>query len=416
MTDDALSRIDALIQVGLGLARSASSGRVLLARIAVAIDLDWIPRPWGDQIATELAAARASVGEPLNAKRLERALRDAWGARPTDILDDFDPDPVAITPTAQVHRGAVDGAPVAVKVLRPGLAAMVRQDLALVDALVVPLGRAFPGLDARAVVQEFRARVLDELDLELQASAQRRFQRALRRHPWLMVPAPVMALARQGVLVSEWVDGVPLWRAADPDQAAARLVRFALGGGAAGIVHASPDPDDVLVLPDGQLAMVGFGAWSEVDPDRVALMAAALHGLIAHDVEEFGGALEQLGWRPSSSGATALHLIDEALGDLAGRGPVRLDRLAVLAARDRLLDRPEAIVELILAGALPPQDLWPARGVAQLFATIARVGATGDWRALALTALRDGWSAPTAAAVGRSPLPFQRDGWNAPAR
>jgi predicted unusual protein kinase regulating ubiquinone biosynthesis (AarF/ABC1/UbiB family) len=367
---------------------------VLLARIAVGVDLAWIPRPWGDELATELAAARVSVSEPLNANKIERALRDAWGTRPTDILDDLDPEPVAVTPTSQVHRGALDGAPVAVKVLRPGLARMARQDLALVDALVVPLARAFPALDACAVMQEFRERVLDELDLEQVATAQRRFQRALRGHPWLMVPAPAMALAREGVLVSEWVDGIPLWRASDADQAAARLIQFALGGGAAGIAYANPDPDDVLVLPDGRLAMLGFGAWAEVDPDRIALTAAALHAFLANQVQAFAQALEQLGWLPRSSGATALRLIEEGLGGLAGPGPARLDCDAVLDARDRLLDRPEAIVELILAGSLPAQDLWPARGVAQLFATIARVGATGDWPALALTALRDGWDAP----------------------
>jgi hypothetical protein len=394
MTDDALGRIDALIQVGLALARTAPSGRVLLARIAVGVDLAWIPRPWGDELATELAAARVSVSEPLNANKVERALRDAWGTRPTDILDDLDPEPVAVTPTSQVHRGALDGAAVAVKVLRPGLARMARQDLAMLEALVLPLGRAFPAFDARAVMQEFRERVLDELDLELEATAQRRFHRALRGHPWLMVPAPVMALAREGVLVSEWVDGIPLWRASDADQAAARLIQFALGGGAAGIVYANPDPDDVLVLPDGRLAMLGFGAWAEVDPDRIALTAAALHAFLADQVQAFAQALEQLGWLPRSSGATALRLIEEGLGGLAGPGPARLDCDAVLAARDRLFDRPEAIVELILAGALPAQDLWPARGVAQLFATIARVGATGDWPALALTALRDGWDAP----------------------
>jgi hypothetical protein len=394
MTDDALRRIDALIQVGLRLARSASSGRVLLARIAVGIDLAWVPRPWGDQIATELAAARVTASEPLNAKKIERALRDAWETRPTSILDDFDPDPVAVRPTSQVHRGVLDGVPVAVKVLRPGLARMVRQDLAVLEALVVPLTAAFPALDARAVVQEFRQRVLDELDLEQAAAAQRRFQRALRRHPWLMVPAPVMRLAREGVLVSEWVDGVPMSRASDPDQAADRLIQFALGGAAAGIVHADPDPDDVLILPDGRLAMLDFGAWSEVDPDRVALMATALDAFLASDVEAFAGALEYLGWLPRSSGATALHLIAEGLGDLAGPGSARLDGDAVLAARDRLLDRPEAILELILAGALPPQDLWPARGVVGLFSTIARVGASGDWRALASAALRNGWNAP----------------------
>jgi hypothetical protein len=65
----------------------------------------------------------------------------------------------------------------------------------------------------------------------------------------------------------------------------------------------------------------------------------------------------------------------------------------VLAAGRRLLARSDALAELILAGALPPADLWPVRGVAQLFGTIARVGATGDWRELIDRALRNGWSA-----------------------
>jgi hypothetical protein len=389
---DAVRRLDALVQVGLRLARSAPSGRILLARIADAIDLDWIPRPWGEEIAVELAAAQAGAGEPVSAKRIEQALREAWGTRPADELDDFDRDLVAVTATSQVHRGVLDGAPVAVKVLRPGLARSVRQDLALLDSLLAPLGAAFPALDARAVLAEFRERILDELDLEQEATAQRRFHRALRGHAMLMVPAPVMRLAHAGVLVSEWVDGTPLSQAADPDRAAAQLVQFALGATAAGILHADPDPDDVLVLPDGRLAILDFGAWCEVDRDRVLLATAAFDAFCACDADAFARAVDDLGWLPAGHTAAAPNAIDLALGDLAGPGAVRLDGDAVCAARDRLIDHPEAIVELIVHGALPPEDLWPARGVAQLFATIARVGATGDWRELIGDALHDGWT------------------------
>lgn len=388
---DALRRIDALVQVGLRLARSAPSGRILLARIAGAIDLEWIPRPWGEEIAVELAAAQVSAGEPVSAKRIEQALREAWGTRPADELDDFDRDPVAVTPTCQVHRGLHDGAPVAVKVLRPGLARSVRQDLALVDALLTPLGAAFPALDARAVLAEFGERVLDELDLEQEATVQRRFHRALRGHATLMVPAPVMRLADAGVLVSEWVDGTPLSQATDRDRAAARLVQFALGATAAGIVHADPDPDDVLVLPDGRLAILDFGAWSEVDNDRAALATAAFDAFCARDVDAFARAVDDLGWLPASHAATALDVIDRAFGDLADPGAVRLDGEAVVAACDRLIDQSAAVEELILHGALPPRDLWPARGVAQLFGTIARIGARGDWRELIGDALHHGW-------------------------
>jgi hypothetical protein len=49
--------------------------------------------------------------------------------------------------------------------------------------------------------------------------------------------------------------------------------------------------------------------------------------------------------------------------------------------------------DLVTTGALLPDDLWPARGIAQAFGAIARTGATGDWLELARAALRDGWDA-----------------------
>src|SRR6476659_7986062 len=128
---DELRRLDALLTTGLGLARKAPSGRLLLARIADSIELGWIPRPWGDEIAAELEAAQAAGSEPLDGRAVERILRDAWGTGPEDELDDLAPNPVAVTPGPQVHRGSLDGKPVAVKVVRPGLAASVRQDMAL---------------------------------------------------------------------------------------------------------------------------------------------------------------------------------------------------------------------------------------------------------------------------------------------
>jgi predicted unusual protein kinase regulating ubiquinone biosynthesis (AarF/ABC1/UbiB family) len=326
-------------------------------------------------------------------RHIERALRDAWGGKPTDELDSLDDDPVAVTPTSQVHRATLDGQPVAVKVLRPGLPASVRQDLALLEGLVTPLGAAFPAVDPAAVMREFRERILDELDLENEATAQRRFHRALRGHRFLVVPAPITALARENVLVSEWVDGTPLSRAPDPDQAAARLLVFVIGSARAGFVHADPDPDDALVLHDGRLAILDFGATRTVDRARIDASTAALEAFVADDAGAFGAATEQLGALGAQHARTAIDLARAALGDLAGPEPVRLDTPTVIAARDRLFDRPKPLVELILAGSLPPEDIWPARGIAQLFGTIARVGATGAWRELVRAALKDGWNA-----------------------
>lgn len=388
---DPFRYVEALLSIGFRLLRAAPTGRIALARLAEAIDPLWIPSPWGDELVAELDDARAATLEPLDAKGVERALRDAWGSRPAEELDDLDPEPVAVTPTAQVHRGVLDGSPVAVKVLRPGLEAAVRQDLAVLDGLVGPLGAAFPALDTRAVLREVRDRLLEELDLEFEAQAQRRFHRALRHHPFLSVPAPVTRLATDSVLVSEWVDGTPIREASDRDAAAARLAVFILGAARSGAVHADPHPDDVVVLPDGGLAILDFGLTRTVEVDRVDEAAAAIDAFAERDGRAFGSAVESLGWLPAEHGEEALELLAHVLGELGAPGPSTLDAQAVVGVRDRALERPEPALALLFAGALPPQDIWPARGMAQLYGTIARVGARGDWLELARAAARDGW-------------------------
>ena len=79
------------------------------------------------------------------------------------------------------------GAGVAVKLRRPGLAAAVRSDLALLDAHATPLARVFGAADPGALLREARERVLDELDLEHAGTTQRRFARAARRLNGVMV-------------------------------------------------------------------------------------------------------------------------------------------------------------------------------------------------------------------------------------
>ncbi|HWD63886.1 MAG TPA: AarF/UbiB family protein [Solirubrobacteraceae bacterium] len=392
--DDALRRIDALVQVAMRLAGSAPSGRIALAKLSCALEERWIPRPWRGSVWPELERAQAAaVADPMSAKAVERSLRDAWGGPATDELDELDTEPVAVTPTSQVHRGVLDGTDVAVKLLRPGLASAVRQDLALLEGLAGPLAVAFPALDPQAILREVRERVLDELDLEHEAETMRRVRRQLRNHPHLVIPAPATNLAHSSVLVSEWIDGTPLPEASDPDRAAAWLVIFTVGGMRSGLVHADPDPNDVLELPDGRLAILDYGATRPVSRERADLGLEVVEAYAAGDDEALGAALEGLGALPASQGAQALELARTALDELGEPGISRLDSDAVLAAGRRAAGVPEVTVDLAMQGALAPEDLWPLRGVGLCFGAIARVGADGDWLELTLRALRDGWDA-----------------------
>ncbi len=74
--------------------------------------------------------------------------------------------------------------------------------------MMVRLAKALaPGLDAKAVAEELRERVLEELDYEYEAQNQRSFARAYRGHPFIYVPDVLTRLSHRRVLVTEFVEG-----------------------------------------------------------------------------------------------------------------------------------------------------------------------------------------------------------------
>ncbi len=392
---EALARINSLIQIGLRLALSTSSGRIVLAKLAANLDPRWIPPPLADSLGAALAQATAARPEALAFAEVERLLTSAWGVRRVqDELDALDPEPVAVTFTSQVHRGVHAGAPVAVKILRPGVAAAFRQDLMLVDTLLAPLGGAFPGVNPGALLAEARERGLDECDLEHEAAQMRRFGRALRGSP-VVVPVPVSDLCRETVLVCSWLEGTPVAGGVGfaHDTTAAALLQFVIGGVREGLIHCDLDAEDVLILPDGQIGVVDFGAVAVMDRTRADRCLAALDAFAAGDPAAFGDALTELGVLAPGHGDAALALARAALGPLGGAEASRLDSDAVLAVEGRLEGLESASVELLLAARLAPTDLYPARGIAQLFSLIARLGASGVWLDQVRAALVAGWSA-----------------------
>lgn len=314
---------------------------------------------------------------PLSERELERTLREAWGSPPARVLGDLDPVAHASTPMAQVHRARTRGGDdVAVKVLRPGLAEAVRSDLGLLDAAALVAAPAMPGLEPAAFAAEVRERLLDELDLEYEASTQRSFARAVRRAPALHVPAVDTELSAEGVLVTGWAEGLrirELTAPADRTVAARGLLRFHLGVAAAvGTVHADPHPDNALLLADGRLAIVDFGATRRVDKARFRMAAEAVAALQAGDAGALTRAAEAIGWEIDA--AAALALLSPVLG-----GPVTLDAALLRETARRATG--------IHPRRVAPGDLWPARMLGSLALTLARLEVEEDWPALARAAL-----------------------------
>jgi hypothetical protein len=376
-----------LLEAGGALVRRSSSGRVALARAADVVPADALPAVMG-RLPSELGAAHREATTGWAFKEVERVLKSAWGQAPGKVLDELDPEPLAVTPAAQVHRAVHDGRPVAVKVLRPGLAAGVRSDLALLDMLAAPLRQVFGAMDAGAILREARETALDELDLEHEASNQRQVRRLLRGVEGLVIPAPDMELSGESVLVTELLDAPTLDEAAPGDRGAVARVLVAAHMTAArgGIVLTDLRPGHVLLLPDGRVGLLGAGVARPVDRDRVGFALEALARLRERDQDGFTAAVaDGLGMLPAGAALKAYALISTLAGELLV-GPALLDGPALAVVGERALDHLGGALALADEVTPQPGDLAAVRSLAQVAALLSRLGATEDWGALMLDA------------------------------
>ena len=385
MPSDVPPALRALLDVGGALLGGSANGRVALGRVAGLVPAEGIP-PWLVPLEARLARARAEASEPLPSKRVERILRDAWGQPPARVLDALDLDaPAAVTPLAQVHRGELDGAPVAVKVRRPGLDAAIRADLALLDALRPPLGVALPGLDSGRLLARIREQALDELDLEHEAAQQRAVRRALARVDGVVVPAAHGELAAPDVSVSDWLAAPSLAEARpdDPDPVARALVAAHVTAARAGLILIDPRPNHVRLLPGGAVGLLGTGTAVAGDRARLAALLALPAALRDDDPDAFATLVAgDLALLPDRERAVAAHtLLRELLGPIVG-GAAQLDGATAEAVARRARVGLPAIFALLGAAAPDPADVWLGRGTLQLAAVLAQLGAREDWIAL----------------------------------
>ncbi|WP_406374410.1 AarF/ABC1/UbiB kinase family protein [Streptomyces sp. NBC_00647] len=206
---------------------------------------------------------------PMPTSTVHSVLEERLGADWTELFTEFEDKPSAAASIGQVHRAVWhDGREVAVKVQYPGAGEALLSDLTQLGRFARLLGPLIPGMDIKPLITELRDRVSEELDYDLEAQAQAAHAEEFADDPDVMVPAVVHQCEQ--VLVTEWIDGVPLSEVITDgtqeqrNRAGQLLARFLFSGPArTGLLHADPHPGNFRLLPDGKsgwrLGVLDFG-------------------------------------------------------------------------------------------------------------------------------------------------------------
>jgi predicted unusual protein kinase regulating ubiquinone biosynthesis (AarF/ABC1/UbiB family) len=202
---------------------------------------------------------------------VEPTVRTELGVRLTKAFKDFDGTPIAAASLGQVHRAVLrDGRTVAVKVRRPGVRLQVADDLEVLQAvaeLIERYSETAARYEAVALVEQLRRSLLRELDYRQEAENLGILGRNLSRFARLLVPQAVPDYTTSRVLTMEYVSGTKITALSpvvllEVDAAeladvlfAAYLQQILVDG----FFHADPHPGNLLVTPDGALALLDVG-------------------------------------------------------------------------------------------------------------------------------------------------------------
>jgi ubiquinone biosynthesis protein len=130
------------------------------------------------------------------------------------VFSEFEAQPLASASVAQVHAATLlTGEKVVVKVIRPDIEIVLKQDIALLYMLARMLERFAPEtkrLRLQEVVAELERNVFDELDLMKEAASCSQLKRNFQFSTMLYVPEIYWDFCRRNVLVMERIQGVPV--------------------------------------------------------------------------------------------------------------------------------------------------------------------------------------------------------------
>ena len=284
------------------------------------------------------------------------------GARIEDVFSSFEKTALAAASIAQVHRATLrTGEDVVVKVQRPSVSVLVRQDLQVM-AWLAPfmIGRIKVAALANppALVELFAETIVEELDFRMEASNMVDVASMLHdlNQEAYIVPRPHSSLVTRRVLVMEKLQGfnfddVEGMQAAGIDTESvirAGMISFMEGALIHGVFHGDLHGGNLFVLSDGRTALLDFGIVGRLSQARRMAFMRLMLGATTNDLRGQVAALRDLGALPMDTD------IDAVIVDLKLDQPVDPTTLN----GEELVQEVQRIVKSLLAyGAKLPKEL-----------------------------------------------------------
>jgi ubiquinone biosynthesis protein len=279
----------------------------------------------GEEIADSLTSLQDKI-PPFESKKAIDIIEKELGSPVKELFLEFESEPIAAASIAQVHKAkTINGDEVAVKILRPGIQKKFHRDIKLFFSIArfLKTFKRFRRLRPNAVVNVFAESVKKELDLRMEAAAASELKQNCKNDEGIYVPAVYWQLTSEKVLVTEWINGIPvndreaLVKAGhDLEKITERLsIAFLNQSYRDGFFHADIHPGNLFVDMDGNIAPVDFGIMGRLDKQTKIYVAEILRGFLSGDYAHVAKIHFDAGYVPKHKSELDFMLACRAIGE-----------------------------------------------------------------------------------------------------
>jgi predicted unusual protein kinase regulating ubiquinone biosynthesis (AarF/ABC1/UbiB family) len=245
-------------------------------------------------------------------------------------FDEFDVDAISGASLGQVYRAEIDGEPVAVKIRRPGIEALVEADLRVVRWTLPVLlyfvdeSRSF---SLETLADEFDRTIREEMDYHREARMLTEIRGNFADDPDVRIPEVVDSHSTERILTMEYVPGTKINDVGTLDDLA--VDRTALAETLQrtylqmiiddGVFHADPHPGNLAVQDDGTLVFYDFGMSGRVDSFVQGKIVDFYVAVASQDIQAILDALVEMGTlSPEADRQVMGEVMELAIADARG--------------------------------------------------------------------------------------------------
>ncbi len=219
-----------------------------------------------------------------------------------EVFDSFEPEAIASASIGQVHVGFFQGKKVAIKILYPGIEAEADQDLRTVKRVLYFFELLIFHISQKEVAEQLETMIREELNLKLEYSNLKKAKTFFQRELDFFIPEPISEFCTSTILVTEFVEGkrfkdltIDQFKGKKNPYVDKLIKAYILMVFDYRFYHADPHPGNLILMDDGRLSFIDFGAVQEVTRTEAMLIERIVFNYMQRDYYDMAEAFYELG-------------------------------------------------------------------------------------------------------------------------